>query len=123
MSSENNTTITITVPTMFKLMSLLIMPIIIMSTHREWTVEFDIALLEDVGNCGAHILGHDQTTKSFEAVPEALKARSMPFDSAQTIQCCWVHLKGKYIKKMASKKRRQLAQKTLGMMKMIHSVS
>ena len=26
--------------------------------YRGWSAEFDIALLEEVGNCGAHIPGH-----------------------------------------------------------------
>jgi hypothetical protein len=70
--------------------------------YRGWTVEFDIALLEEVGNCNAHIPGHKQTTKCIEAVTEALKARGIPFDSARTIQHRWEHLKKKYIKKKAN---------------------
>jgi hypothetical protein len=44
--------------------------------------EFDIALLEEVGNCGTNIPGHKRTTKCFEAVTEALKACGMLIDSA-----------------------------------------
>jgi hypothetical protein len=67
-----------------------------------WTVEFDIALLEEVGSCNAHIPRQKWTTKCFEAVTEALKACGMQFYSAQIIQHCWEHLKKKYIKKKAN---------------------
>ncbi len=61
--------------------------------YRGWTVEFDMALLKEVGNCNAHIPGQKQTMKCFEAVTEALKACGMLFDGARAIRCCWEHLK------------------------------
>jgi hypothetical protein len=59
------------------------------SKHRGWTVEWDLALLEATGNCGAHIPGHNQATKCWEAVTAAIKARGVPYDNPQTIQCQW----------------------------------
>jgi len=37
-------------------------------------VEWDLALLEETGNCGAHIPGHNQVMKCWEAVTAAIKA-------------------------------------------------
>jgi hypothetical protein len=71
------------------------------SKHRGWTEEFDMALLEEIGNCGAHIPGHNQTTKCWENVTVALKARGIPFDNPRTIQRRWSSMKLKFVAKRA----------------------
>jgi hypothetical protein len=78
------------------------------SKHRGWTAEWDLALLEETGNCGAHIPGHNQVMKCWEAVTTAIKARGLPHDNPQTIQHRFEKLKAKYVAKRA-KKRQQLA--------------
>ena len=69
--------------------------------YRGWTKELDLALLEEVGNCGAHTPGHNQATKCWENVLAALKSRGMPFDNHRTVQRRFIVLKEKFIKKMA----------------------
>ena len=54
--------------------------------YRGWTKELDLALLEEVGNCGAHTPGHNQATKCCKYVLAALKSHGMPFDNHRTVQ-------------------------------------
>jgi hypothetical protein len=71
------------------------------SKHHGWTKEFDIDLQEEIGNCGVHIPGHNQTAKFWENVTVALKACGIPFDNMHTIQRCWSSLKLKFVVKRA----------------------
>jgi hypothetical protein len=71
------------------------------SKHRGWTAEWDLALLEETGNCGAHVPGHNQVLKCWEAVTAAIKARGLPHDNPRTIQRRFEKLKAKYVAKRA----------------------
>ncbi len=59
------------------------------SNHRGWTMELNFALLEEIGNCGAHTPGYNQSMKCWEAVTAAFKLHCVPYDNPRTIQCQW----------------------------------
>jgi len=53
------------------------------------------------GNCGAYIPGHNQATKSWEAVTAAIKSWGVPYDNPRTIHHQFEKLKSKYVAKRA----------------------
>ncbi len=71
--------------------------------HYAWTRELDIALLEEVGNLGAHTPGHNQATKCWLNVLEALKSRGVPYDNHRTIQRRFYTLKDKFVSDRAKR--------------------
>jgi len=71
--------------------------------HYAWTRELDIALLEEVGNLGAHTPGHNQATKCWLNVLEALKSRGGPYDNHRTIQRRFYTLKDKFVSDRAKR--------------------
>jgi hypothetical protein len=55
--------------------------------HRGWTMEFDLSLLKEIRNCGAHTPGHNQSMKCWETVTTALKGHGVPFDNPRMVWC------------------------------------
>jgi hypothetical protein len=70
---------------------------------RGWTTEQNIALLEEVGNFGAHIPAPRQTKKCWENVTEALKSRGNANNNYRTIQNQFMELKAKFLAERAKK--------------------
>jgi hypothetical protein len=68
-----------------------------------WTTDQNIALLEEVGNFGAHIPAPRQTKKCWENVIEALKSRGNTNNNYQMIQHQVLDLKAKFLAERANK--------------------
>ncbi len=61
--------------------------------NKVWTLEYDLALLEEVGDYNAHIPEPKEKTKNFESVTVALMNRGIPFKNPRTIMERLGHLK------------------------------
>jgi hypothetical protein len=68
---------------------------------KAWTLEYDLALLEEVGNFNAHILEPKEKTKNFENVTTALINCGIPFKNPRTIMDRFSCLKRMHTAKMA----------------------
>jgi hypothetical protein len=69
--------------------------------NKVWTLEYDLALLEEVGNYNAHIHELKEKTKNFESVTVALMNRRIPFKKPRTIMERFGHLKRMHGVKMS----------------------
>jgi hypothetical protein len=65
------------------------------------TSEYDLALLEEVGNYNTHIPEPKEKTKNFESVTVALMNRRIPFKNPRTIMERFGHLKRMHGMKMS----------------------
>jgi hypothetical protein len=77
--------------------------------NKVWTLEYDLALLEEVGNYNAHIPEPKEKTKNFESVLVALMNCGIPFKNSRTIV-----ERFSYLKRMLSVKMSK-QQSTFGM--------
>jgi hypothetical protein len=66
-----------------------------------WTLEYDLALLEEVGNYNAHIPELKEKMKNFESVTVALMNCGIPFKNPWTIMERLGHLKRMHGVKMS----------------------
>jgi hypothetical protein len=69
--------------------------------NKVWTLEYDLALLEEVGNYNAHIPETKEKTKNFESVLVALMNRGIPFKNSRTIMERFSYLKMMHSMKMS----------------------
>ncbi len=69
--------------------------------NKVWTLEYGIALLEEVGNYNAHIPGLKEKTEKIENVTQALMNHGIPFKNPRTIMDRFSHLKRSHASKMA----------------------
>jgi hypothetical protein len=69
--------------------------------NKVWTLEYDIALLEEVRNYNAHIPRPKEKTTQFENVTQALINCGTPFKNPGTILVRFSHLKRSHASKMA----------------------
>jgi hypothetical protein len=69
--------------------------------NKVWTLEYDLALLEEVGNYNVHIPEPKEKMKNFESVTVALMNCRIPFKKPRTIMERFGHLKRMHGVKMS----------------------